>query len=134
MMEYGINYQSIVNSPDFGELTKSCARTIQYRTYLSVGDYFKSLTVDELQCLMIMNELAMTQTKAFDDVIAIVEMLANAEGCPTRKNEEVRTNFLYFISLCEIVAMDRRGLVEVFYENMTFGIDNLTAPIVKMAE
>lgn len=133
-MEHGINYQSIIESESFGAMTKACAQKIQKHTYLSVGDYFKSLTIDELQCLLIMNELALTQTKAFDDVIAIVEMLANAEGCPTRKNEEVRSNFLFFISLCEVVSMDRKGLVEVLYENLTFGIDNLTAPIVKMAE
>ena len=119
-MSYVINYQRICEHPDCHPVVKGLARSLLKNPYMLVKDFFTTLSDDEVQSLM---ELAEDRqnTWGLSNLILISEMLARAEGLEPEDDEESSKNAGSLIVWITCVSLERKGLVRVFYENMSFG-------------
>jgi hypothetical protein len=116
---YTINLPEVAKYPGILAVTKLLASQIMVNPYLVVGDWIKSLSDSDLNSL---NELV--DKNEYEDVILIAEMLATGEGLPSAENEkefQERTSTLAGFLVLE--SLNRKGLVKVYHENMSFGDD-----------
>lgn len=116
---YTINLPEVAKYPGILAVTKLLASQIMVNPYLVVGDWIKSLSDSDLNSL---NELV--DKNEYEDVILIAEMLATGEGLPSAENEkefQERTSTLAGFLVLE--SLNRKGMVKVYHENMSFGDD-----------
>lgn len=118
-----ISYDKIIASPMFCAITKMTAQKIKKDGYLTLGDFLKSLSSNDLTALAIMCEIAENDESALDDLVALSEMLSSAEGCPSENDKVACSNLAYFMTVIACESLNRRGLVDVDYSKMSFGDD-----------
>ena len=100
--------------------------------YTSLGKFFKKLSDENLEVLMeIIDEGDSEFNERMEDIVLMTEMLSRAEGVPTESVEEITENVNYFGACVTCVSLARKGLVRVYYENMSFGTDNGEKVIVE---
>jgi len=93
--------------------------------YTSLGKFFKKLSDENLQVLSeIIEEGDSEFNDGLEDVVLMTEMLSRAEGVPSQSIEEITENVNYFGMCVTCVSLARKGLVRVYYENMSFGTDH----------
>ncbi len=119
-MPYVINYQKVCEHPACHPIAKSLARTLVKNLYMLVKDFFTALSDDEMQSLMELVE-DRKDSWGLSNLILISEMLARAEGLEPEDDEESSKNVSSLIVWITCVSLERKGLVRVFYENMSFG-------------
>jgi hypothetical protein len=89
--------------------------------YMPIGDFIKSLNDNTLEEL---NEICGDENHPnFEEIILISEMLAAAEGTNIGGTPEVHQRLNLFITWMAIESLKRKGLVKVYYENISFGDD-----------
>jgi hypothetical protein len=125
MSSYSVDHAKVIQSQDCLAVTKLLAVDLMARPYMQVGDFFKKLSDTDLHNLMDVVEANDGEpNERFSDLLLIAEMLAGAEGLGGGESVDMitdRTNQL--ISFLIIVSLERKGLVKVHYENMSFGDD-----------
>lgn len=131
---YKIAYDKIVNDTTMLPTTRLLASKLQNNPYLTVKDFLEGLSDEEVFTLLEIADEMVTNFEACDhgkDLVLIGEMLVRAEGLISANDEEVaqRTNSLCSFIACEGLA--RRGLVQIFRQNMSFGEEMLDKTIVK---
>ena len=100
--------------------------------YTSLGKFFKKLSDENLEVLMeIIDEGDSEFNERMEDIVLMTEMLSRAEGVPSESIEEITENVNYFGACVTCVSLARKGLVRVYYENMSFGTDNGEKVIVE---
>jgi hypothetical protein len=93
--------------------------------YTSLGKFFKTISDDNLLALSeIIEEGDSEFNERMEDIVLMTEMLSRAEGVPSESIEEITENVNYFGACVTCVSLARKGLVRVYYENMSFGTDN----------
>ncbi len=119
---FTVNYAKVVQSKDCLAVTRLLAADMIKNPYMKVGDFFKALNESDLQTLV---KLADDEEgHGYDDFCLIGEMLAAAEGLPPADNlEEIQYRIGQTISFVIIESLARKGLVKIYYENMSFGED-----------
>ena len=92
--------------------------------YTSLGKFFKKLSDENLQALMEINDEGDSEfNEGMEDVVLMTEMLSRAEGVPSQSIEDITENVNYFGACVTCVSLARKGLVRVYYDNMSFGTD-----------
>lgn len=119
-MSYFVNYQKISGYADCHPIVKSLAVKMMKNPYMLVKDFFSSLSDDEVQALMQLAEDRMNSW-SLSNLILISEMLARGEGIVPEDDAESGKNVNSLIVWITCVSLERKGLVRVFYENMSFG-------------
>lgn len=128
--EMSINYAEVTKSKDLLAVTRLLAADLLARPYMPLGDYMKSISDNDLQQLLEISED--DENPRYEDLILMSEMLAAAEGLPgTFDLEEVQERISKFVSFIVIESLARKGLVEVFRENFSFGEDMGNKIVVK---
>ena len=123
---YSVDHAKVIKSQDCLAVTKLLAVDLMARPYMQVGDFFKKLSNADLATLMDVIEAndGVTPNDQFSDLILISEMLAGAEGLGGGESVDMVTDRAnQLISFLIIVSLERKGLVKVHYENMSFGDD-----------
>ena len=123
---YSVDHTKVIQSQDCLAVTKLLAVDLMSRPYMQVGDFFKKLSNSDLATLMDVIEAndGVTPNDQFSDLILISEMLASAEGLGNSETVDGITDRAnQLISFLIIVSLERKGLVKVHYENMSFGED-----------
>jgi len=116
--------EKIIQTESLLPITKSVAKMIMKSQCLSLGKFFKTLSDENLQILSkILGDGDDESNDGIDDIILMTEMLAHAEGVPTTSIEEITENVNYFGACVTCVSLARKGLVHVYYNNMSFGKD-----------
>jgi hypothetical protein len=126
MSSYSVDHAKVIQSQDCLAVTKLLAVDLMARPYMQVGDFFKKLSDTDLTTLMDVVEAndGETPNDQFSDLILISEMLAGAEGLGGGESVDMVTDRAnQLISFLIIVSLERKGLVKVHYENMSFGDD-----------
>lgn len=124
--EYSIDHSKVLQSKECLAVTKLLAVDLMARPYMRVGDFFKNLSNADLDILMNLIESndGVNANEQFSDLILISEMLAGAEGLGGGQNvNDITDRANQLISFLIIVSLERKGLVKVHYENMSFGDD-----------
>ena len=124
--------EKIIDSDKLLPVTKSVAKMLMRNPYTSLGKFFKKLSNENLEVLMeIIDEGDSEFNERMEDIVLMTEMLSRAEGVPSESIEEITENVNYFGACVTCVSLARKGLVRVYYENMSFGIDNGEKVIVE---
>jgi hypothetical protein len=119
------NMEKIIDAEGLLPVTKSVAKMLMRNPYTSLGKFFKKLSDENLQVLMeIIDEGDSEFNDGMEDVVLMTEMLSRAEGVPSQSIEEITENVNYFGACVTCVSLARKGLVRVYYENMSFGTDH----------
>ena len=118
------NMEKIIDAEGLLPVTKSVAKMLMRNPYTSLGKFFKKLSDENLQTLMeIIEEGDSEFNDGMEDVVLMTEMLSRAEGVPSQSIEEITENVNYFGACVTCVSLERKGLVRVYYDNMSFGTD-----------
>ena len=124
--------EKIIESDKLLPVTKSVAKMLMRNPYTSQGKFFKKLSDENLQALMeIIDEGDSEFNEGMEDVVLMTEMLSRAEGVPSQCIEDITENVNYFGACITCVSLARKGLVRVYYDNMSFGADNGDKMIVE---
>ena len=116
--------EKIIASDKLLPVTKSVAKMLMRNPYTSLGKFFKKLSDENLQILMeIIDEGDSEFNDGMEDVVLMTEMLSRAEGVPSQSIEDITENVNYFGACVTCVSLARKGLVRVYYDNMSFGTD-----------
>jgi len=119
--EFSINYGKVLHEESFLPVTRLLAADLMKNQYMPIGDFIKSLSDDSLEQL---NEICDDENHPnFEEIILISEMLAAAEGTNIGGTPEVHQRLNLFITWMAIESLKRKGLVKVYYENISFGDD-----------
>jgi phosphoribosyl-ATP pyrophosphohydrolase len=124
--------EKIIGSDKLLPVTRSVAKMLMRNPYTSLGKFFKKLSDENLEVLMeIIDEGDSEFNERMEDIVLMTEMLSRAEGVPSESIEEITENVNYFGACVTCVSLARKGLVRVYYENMSFGTDNGEKVIVE---
>ena len=116
--------EKIIESDKLLPVTKAVAKMLMRNPYTSLGKFFKKLSDENLQALMeIIDEGDSEFNEGMEDVVLMTEMLSRAEGVPSQCIEDITENVNYFGACITCVSLARKGLVRVYYDNMSFGKD-----------
>ncbi len=116
--------EKIINSDKLLPITKSVAKMLMRNPYTSLGKFFKTISDDNLQALSeIIEEGDSEFNDGIEDVVLMTEMLSRAEGVPSQCIDDITENVNYFGACVTCVSLARKGLVRVYYDNMSFGKD-----------
>ena len=116
--------EKIIESDKLLPVTKSVAKMLMRNPYTSLGRFFKKLSNENLEILMeIIDEGDSEFNERMEDIVLMTEMLSRAEGVPSQSVEEITENVNYFGACITCVSLARKGLVRVYYDNMSFGKD-----------
>jgi len=129
--DFVINIDKVVKSKNMMPTTRMLAMRLQRNPYTTVKDFLENLSDVELDTLIEVSEDGLDESAGsvaegedrFSELVLMAEMLAKAEGLHTSSLEDMtsRTNTLITFIACEGLA--RKGLVEVWRENMSLGED-----------
>ena len=116
--------EKIIDAEGLLPVTKSVAKMLMRNPYTSLGKFFKKLSDENLEVLMeIVEEGDSESNEGMEDIVLMTEMLSRAEGVPSGSIEEITENVNYFGVCVTCVSLARKGLVRVYYDNMSFGKD-----------
>lgn len=134
---FNLNYGNIAAAEWLCPTIRLTALDLQKNPYISVGDWFRKLSINSL------NELQEISERAFEDpnnpdntdieqMMILAMMLALAEGTDDLGNmDHMKKQLSKIIMLVTIVALERKGLVRIWYNNMTLGADMQGVPLVE---
>ncbi len=124
--------EKIIGSDKLLPVTRSVAKMLMRNPYTSLGRFFKKLSNENLEILMeIIDEGDSEFNERMEDIVLMTEMLSRAEGVPSQSVDEITENVNYFGACITCVSLARKGLVRVYYDNMSFGADNGDKMIVE---
>ena len=116
--------EKIIESDKLLPVTKAVAKMLMRNPYTSLGKFFKKLSDENLQALSeIIEEGDSEFNEGMEDIVLMTEMLSRAEGVPSQCIEDITENVNYFGACITCVSLARKGLVRVYYDNMSFGRD-----------
>ena len=127
--EFSVNYERVLHEDTFLPVTRLLAADLMKSQYMSVGDFLKNLSVDTLSQLTEISENE--NDPHFEEVVLITEMLAAAEGTNIGGAPEVHQRLNLFMTWLVVESLRRKGLVKVYYENISFGEDMADKIIVE---
>ena len=126
------NMEKIIDAEGLLPVTKSVAKMLMRNPYTSLGKFFTKLSDENLEVLMeIVEEGDSEFNDGLEDIVLMTEMLSRAEGVPSESIEEITKNVTYFGACVTCVSLARKGLVRVYYDNMSFGKDQGDKVIVE---
>ena len=114
-----LNYDKIVKHKEFLSVTRMLAVDMMKNPYMTPADFLKALSDEELQTLMEISDD--DEHERMDEIMLISEMLATAEGLPAANLDVATERVNQFCVFLVLESLSRRELVNVKYENMSFG-------------
>ena len=119
-----VNCAEVVRSKESLAVTRLLAADLLVKPYLAVGDWIRNVSDSDLQTLIEGSEPDDNDEYKLEDLMLIVMMLRQAEGLPPINTDEgFREGCGHLVSMLVVESLARKGLVKVFYENMSFGED-----------
>lgn len=121
----GINLKNVSADQRFPAIVRLTAiDLLNSDGYFSWGRWIESLSNSDLAYLQSLTELDLndpTNETAVQSLILLTEMLAQAEGIDLDYNDASPTvaRMNWFSAVLAIEGLHRKGLVKVFYENLT---------------
>ena len=117
--------EKIIASDKLLPVTKAVAKMLMRNPYTSLGRFFKKLSDENLKALSeIIEEGDSEFNEGMEDIVLMTEMLSRAEGVPSESIDDITENVNYFGACITCVSLARKGLVRVYYDNMSFGRDH----------
>lgn len=122
---FTLDLQAISKSATLMSITKMLALRLLENPYMNVGDYLQSISNGDLDVFILkIDQIPEAEGNDLEDLMLIADMLATGEGLDQSQTVEGfhdRLNRLVNLVLLE--SLKRKGLVKLYYENMSFGED-----------
>ena len=132
---YTVNLDKVVADKSMLSVTRMLAMDLQQHPYLSVGEFLKNISDGDLDTLLQVSEDE--DNPHFPELIIITSLLAHAEGILDEAVDDsifvevLRERIGALIGFIAIESLYRRGLVDIYRENFSFGEDMRDKMIVK---
>jgi hypothetical protein len=127
-----INLQKVSTHKPFTKITRTLALDLMDSPYISVGDFFKGLNDFDLMELSALCER--DDDDAISELLLLAEILSRAEGITSESPEEMGKKVGVLRLITAGVSLARKGLVEAYYQNMSFDINSGSKEIVFKAK
>lgn len=120
---FGMNLDLISRQENLTAATRLLAITLEKQPYMSVGDWFKSLS--DYQFAELNNLLEEPTQEGDEELLLLTLMLSKAEASDVEyeASEAMARQFDLLKVLITCVSLEKKGLVKIHYENMTLGED-----------
>ena len=120
---YSINYAKAASDTKLLSSTRLLAKQLMENPYITVGKHIQDLSNGDIQSLL--NSIEDDCPNQYEDMIIITEMLASAEGCDEAQNEDEASDRISQMTMFLVIeSLARKGMVKVYYENMSFHPDS----------
>lgn len=123
---YTLDLAKVATNKGLMAVTRMLATDIMNSPYMTLGDFFKSISDKDLQTFVdCFDELKSDDYKSwYNDLVVMAELLATSEGLPgSASYDELTSRANQLVGHMLIVSLERKGLVKVHYENLSFGDD-----------
>lgn len=126
---FSISYEKVLYQETFLPITRLLAVDLIKSQYMTIGNFIKSLSDYTLQEL---NDISEDENNIhFEEILLIAEMLASAEGTNLGGPAQVHQRLKMFTTWLIFESLKRKGLVKIYYENISFGDDMCDKVIVE---
>lgn len=120
---YSINYAKAASDTKLLSSTRLLAKQLMENPYITVGKHIQDLSNGDIQSLL--NSIEDDCPNQYEDMIVITEMLASAEGCDEAQNADEASDRISQMAMFLVIeSLARKGMVKVYYENMSFHPDS----------
>ena len=126
---WSIHLDAIIQSREMSSIVKQLASELKDNPYKTVGSFFNRISNDDLDVL-----LHKLDNDDHEEILLITELLARAEGAGSGSIEQVAQNFNVMTVMIAGEALARKGFVEAYHGNMSFGEECKDKPIFKKLE
>ena len=128
---YGINLERVINSHEAWAINKVLATKLSVHPHFTIGEFFQSMSDDDVEFLG--KNLAETnfEDHASAELFLMMMLLSIAEGLSIGDDDHLEERFDMLTSFITIESLRRKGMVEIKYENMSFGEDLAKADLVR---
>lgn len=118
--QFTLVYENIIKTKGLMPVTRTLALDLSESGYMSVGDFFKSLSDYDVENLLKISEDE--ECEQFSEIALMAEMLAAGEGLTAFKDIDTFSKRIdKFCAFIVIESLSRKGLVKVLHENLSFG-------------
>lgn len=129
--EYHVNLEQIAATQDLPATIRLLAFDLMKAPYLSLGDFFKGLSDRGLEELIEMVNEIEENEDALQNVMLLTMMLMTAEGLIVSSDDQLHDALNGMVMITCGVSLARKGLVRVFYDNLSFGEDMQSKKIME---
>jgi ribosomal protein S13 len=133
-MDYLVNYDRVVSTAEISPVVKHAAKKIMSSTYITPAMFFKSLSDDQIEELYGMLDAVGGSVRALKDLMLLSMMLSSAEGVEAASDDDAGKMLQNLLVWITCVSLERKGMVKVRYENMSFSEEFDDAVIVERVE
>jgi hypothetical protein len=118
-----MNLSLISQQENLTAATRLLAITLEKQPYMSIGDWFKSLS--DYQFAELNNLLEEPTQEGDEELLLLTLMLSKAEASDVEyeASEAMARQFDLLKVLITCVSLEKKCLVKIHYENMTLGED-----------
>ena len=127
-----VNYDKLSKDRSFLNVTRLLAIDLMNNPYLSIGAFVQGMSDADLSSFMDLIENQ--EDIAMENLLLITEMLAQAEGLASESHDQLHHRCNTMIGYITIESLKRKGMVKVYYENMSFGEEFAKKVIVERVE
>lgn len=124
---FTINYELIANNDTMPPFLRLLAYDVKNNTYMRPGDFFKKARDNDIEYIMESIDAASEddagENEDVTNVILLALMLCAAEGVEINGEEEISNLTGQLAMMAAMTSLARKGLIRVYYENMSFGSD-----------
>lgn len=121
--EYHVNLQLIAETTSLPATIRLLALDLSKNPYLSLGDFFKNASDASVQEMLDLVNSIEEDEDAMQNLALLTMMLMMGEGLVVDNDEQIREAINAMLMIVCGVSLERKGMVKVFYENLSFGED-----------
>lgn len=134
LTEWTLQLEKIHKQKGYSAVTRLLAASLMMNPYMSVGAFFQSISDDDLESLLQKSEDIGKAEEGecqpgTEEILLIAMMLAQAEGCPAQDLDELHDNVSILSVFIAGTSLARKGIVDAYYDNMSFGPDMRDAKV-----
>lgn len=119
-----VNLEVVKNSKEPSKIVTSLANTLSENPYYTVAQFFKDISDSDLESLSKwLENINDDSLQSTNDFVLLTLMLIYAEGLEAETLDDLYQYVNIFGILVPGVSLSRKGLVRIFWENMTLSLD-----------
>lgn len=116
---FHLDFNKIYENNTVSSITKSLAHTIQQYGYYSIGDFFKSLSDEDLTTINDWFEIRDRE----EEILLLVLLLSKGEATECNDLDMLVDRFTKLGIFATSESLYRKGLVDLFHDKLSFGED-----------
>lgn len=122
-----INYDQVGKDRGFAPFVRLLALDLIDNPYITIGTFIQNISDDDLSNFLDLIEE--DEDTALGNVVILAEMLSQAEGLRSDNLDELTEKSNTLLTYLVMESLRRKGVVRIFYNNMSFG-DEFTDKVI----